>query len=484
MIMNKDENIDINAAVTFLSGIEIFQNLNNSVIKSMAERMSMSEYVAGDYLIHKAKAGRYMLLIRQGKVAVMLKDKQLVLGEGTVLGEISLLSGKPSKADVIAQTDIEAFVLNPDDFQTLMSQHIELASVMTLLMKSRLSNVDNVKTDKNRFSLNDGIQTLGKYRILDQLGEGGTSIVYNAFDTELEREVAIKMLKYEIATSKDFNHRFKREAKIIARLKHPNILHVIETIQDYSTEFIVMEKLDGYDLNYYLKHQGVFSGEQTRDILYQVAMALGHANSDLSGGIIHRDVKLSNIVLDDRGHVKLMDFGISSTNQNAAEHYEGTVLYMSPELLLQKSIDHRVDIYALGITAFAMLTGKTPFSSSSIEIIIANHLKNEPPKIEDLVPDVPAGLAEFIHRSLIKDPEKRISSWLEIEQLLSPSKSSQFKLEASSEMDLAIVIKMKSDYVDKDELLREIRWTLDRHRADYEIEITKKEEQKLDFDLN
>jgi len=484
MIMNKDKNIDINAAVTFLSGIKIFQNLNNSIIKSMAERMSMSEYAAGDYLIHKGKAGRHMLLIRQGKVAVMLKDKQLLLGEGTVLGEISLLSGKPSKADVIAQTDIKAFVLNPDDFQTMMSQHIELASVMTLLMKSRLSNLDNIRTDKNRFSLNDGIQTLGKYRILDQLGEGGTSIVYNAFDTELEREVAIKMLKYEIATSKDFKHRFKREAKIIARLKHPNILHVIETIQDYSTEFIVMEKLDGYDLNYYLKHQGVFSGEQTRDILYQVAMALGHANNDLSGGIVHRDVKLSNIVLDDRGHVKLMDFGISTTNQNAAEHYEGTVLYMSPELLLQKSIDHRVDIYALGITAFAMLTGKTPFSSSGIEIIIANHLKKEPPKIEDLVPDIPAGLAEFIRRSLIKDPEKRISSWLEIEQLLSPSKSSQFKLEASSEMDLAIVIKMKSDGVDKDELLREIRWTLDRHRADYEIETTKKEEQKLDFDLN
>ncbi len=473
--MNKDKNIDINAAVTFLSGIEIFYELNNSVIKNMAERMSMSEYAAGDYLIHKGKTGVHMLLIKQGKVAVMLEDKQILLGKGAVLGEISLLSGKPSQADVIAQTDIEAFVLNPDDFQTMMSQHIELATVMTQLMKSRLSNVDNIKTNKNRFSLNDGIQTLGKYKILDQLGEGGTSIVYNAFDTELEREVAIKMLKYEIATSKDFKQRFKREAKIIARLKHPNILHVIETISDYSTEFIVMEKLDGYDLNYYLKHQGVFSGEQTRDILYQVAMSLGHANSDLSGGIIHRDVKLSNIVLDDSGHVKLMDFGISTTNENAAEHYEGTVLYMSPELLLQNSIDHRVDIYALGITAFAMLTGKTPFSSSSIEIIIANHLKKELAKIEDLIPDIPTGLAEFIHRALIKDPKKRISSWLEIQSLLAPSKSDRFKLEASSEMDMAIVIKMKSDAIDTDELLREIRWTLDRHRAEYEIETTIKD---------
>ncbi|MCW8923834.1 MAG: protein kinase [Gammaproteobacteria bacterium] len=469
--MNKEKNLDLDAAMIFLSGVDLFINLEGEIIESMAERMDTIKYEAGEYLIHEGNPGEHMLLIKQGKVNVMLKDKEITLGKGVVLGEMSLLSGNPSKADVIAQTDTEAFVLERDDFQTLMSAHTELASVMTRLMKSRLS-------------VEDGIHTLGKYKILNQLGEGGMSIVYNALDTELGREVAIKMLKYEIATSEDFKKRFRQEAKIIAHLKHPNILHVIETIEDYSTEFIVMEKLDGYDLNYYLKHQGVFSGEKTRNILYQVATALEHANSDLSGGIIHRDIKLSNIVLDERDHVKLMDFGISTTNENAGEHYEGTVLYMSPELLLQKPIDHRVDIYALGITAFAMLTGKTPFTASSIEGVITNHLEKEPARIEDLVPDIPAGLAEFIHRSLIKDPEKRISSWLEIESLLSPSKSSQFKLEASSEMDLAIIIKMKSDDVDKDELLREIRWTLDRHRADYELETTKREEQKLDFDLN
>lgn len=470
--MNKNKNIDINAAMTFLTGTEIFRNLDHDIINNMIERMSINKYTAGDYLIHKGNPGVHMLLIKQGKVSVMLNDKNISLGEGSVLGEMALLSGKPSKADVIADTDTETFVLERVDFQILMSKHTALAAVMTRLMKSRLSVDDDIhKTDK-LLSLNDGIQALGKYSLLGRLGEGSTSIVYNAFDTELEREVAIKMLKYEIATSEDFKRRFKREAKIIARLKHPNILHVIETIQAYSTEFIVMEKLNGYDLNYHLKNKGVFSGERTRNILYQVALALGHANTDLSGGIIHRDVKLSNIVLDDSDNVKIMDFGIATTNENASDHYEGTVLYMSPELLLQKSIDHRVDIYALGITAFAMLTGKTPFSSSSIQIIIANHLKNEPPIIEEMVPDIPAGLAEFIHRSLVKDPEKRISSWHEIQSLLAPSKNENFKLDASSDMDMAIVIKMKNDGIDKDSLLREIRWTLDRYRADYDIETT------------
>lgn len=466
-----EKNIDLDAAMVFLSGVDIFLNLDADIIENMAHRMTIKEYAPDEYLIHKGNPGHHMLLIKQGSVSVALEDRNITLGKGTVLGEMSLLSGQPSKADVIAQTDSQAFLLEHDDFQELMSEHSDLAAVMTELMKSRISTGNE-------------IQTLGKYKMLEQLGEGGMSIVYNALDTELEREVAIKMLKYEIASSEDFKQRFKQEAKIIAGLKHPNILHVIETIQDYSTEFIVMEKLDGYDLNYYLKHQGVFSGKKTSDIIYQIALALEHANSELSGGIVHRDVKLSNIVLDDRGHAKLTDFGISTTKKNSTEHYEGTVLYMAPELLLADAIDYRVDIYALGITAFAMLTGKTPFTASTIDGIIANQLNNEPPKIEELVPDIPAGLAEFIHRSLIKDPEQRISNWPEIESLLSPETSSNYELDPSSDMDMAVIIKMKDENIDTNELLREIRWMLDRYGADYEVETAKKEKQQLDFDLN
>ncbi|MFC1589568.1 protein kinase [Pseudomonadota bacterium] len=465
------KNIDIDSAMLFLSSVDLFINLDSKIIKNMAERMSTGSYDPGDYLIRRGNPGQHMMLIKQGQVSVMLKGRGVALEKGDVIGEMSLISGRPSKADVIARTPTEVFILESNDFQALMSEYAELATVMNGLMKSR-------------FSAGDEIHILGKYRILNQLGEGGTSIVYNAFDTELEREVAIKMLKYEIATSEDFKRRFRQEAKIIARLKHPNILHVIETIQDYSTEFIVIEKLDGYELNDYLKQQGVFSSKQTCEILYQVALALEHANSDASGGIIHRDVKLSNIVLDDRGHVKLMDFGIATTNENASEHYEGTVLYMAPELLQNKPIDHRVDIYALGITAYAMLTGKTPFTASSVEKIIENHLTKEPAKIEDLIPDIHAGLAEFIHRALVKNPEDRISSWHEIAALLNPNKSSGFELEASSEMDMAIIIKMKTSNIDKDEIIREFRWTLDRHGADYEIETAKKETQILDIDLN
>jgi predicted Ser/Thr protein kinase len=300
--MLKEDTIDIDSALIFLPGVKLFIDLDNKIISSMAERMFLLKFSAGEHLINRDEPVQQMLLIKQGEVKVCLDDVDVSLGKGDVIGEMALLSGKPGKADVVAETDTEALALYREDFQILMAEHAELASVMTGLMRSRMFGPG-------------GINRLGKYKILSQLGEGGMSIVYNALDTDLGREVAIKMLKYEIAAQPGFKERFKQEAITIAQLKHPNILHVIETIEDYSTEFIVMEKLDGYDLKYFIQHQGVFSSEQTCDIISQVALALEHASTKRNGGIIHRDIKLANIVLDDQGLVKLMDFARSAAEK-------------------------------------------------------------------------------------------------------------------------------------------------------------------------
>ena len=115
--MNKENNIDLDDAMIFLSGVDIFRNLGNEIIENMAQRMSISKFQANDYLIHKGDPGQHMLLIKRGKVSVMLGEKEIILGKGAVLGEMSLLSGKPRKADIIAQTDTEAFLLERDDFQ-------------------------------------------------------------------------------------------------------------------------------------------------------------------------------------------------------------------------------------------------------------------------------------------------------------------------------------------------------------------------------
>jgi serine/threonine protein kinase len=329
----------------------------------------------------------------------------------------------------------------------------------------------------------DGINRLGKYKILSQLGEGGMSIVYNALDTVLGREVAIKMLKYEIASKTDFKKRFKQEAITIANLTHPNILHVIETIDDYSTSFIVMEKLDGYDLKYYLQEQGVFSGKQTCEIISQLAQALEYAGNKHNGGIIHRDIKPANIVLDYQGNVKLMDFGIATTSDDANKNFEGTILYTAPEVLQKKAFDYRIDIYALAITAYAMLTGKTPFRAPTMLGIAQKIINDEPADIKALVTDVPDGLAEFIKRALVKDPKQRISSWNEIQKLLAAGKGHKVDLLVNTEMDMAVVVKLKTAGIDTELLVKEMHQVLKMHHASYDLEIVERENTELDFTL-
>lgn len=468
--MRKQANIDIKAALAFLPAVKLFLKLDNRIITDLAKRMSMHHYEAGESLIRQGEPGAYMLIIKQGKVRVNLDERDIELDSGDVIGEIALLSGTPSKADVIAQTETEVLALSRDDFQALMEQYTELATVMTNLMKSRMFG-------------SDGINRLGKYKILSQLGEGGMSIVYNALDTVLGREVAIKMLKYEIASKTDFKKRFKQEAVTIAKLTHPNILHVIETIDDYSTSFIVMEKLDGYDLKYYLQEQGVFSAKQTCDIISQLALALEYAGSKHNGGIIHRDIKPANIVLDYQGNVKLMDFGIATTSSEANKRFEGTILYSAPEVLLKQAFDYRIDIYALAITAYAMLTGKTPFRAPTILGIVEKTIRGEAADIKTLLPDIPDGLAEFIRRGLIKDPKQRISSWSEIQALLASGKGSSTDMLANTDMDMALVIKLKNSAIDTELLIREMHQLLKMHHASYELETIEKESLHLDFTL-
>lgn len=468
--MLKQVNINQEDALIFLPGVKLFIKLENRIISDITKRMSMHRYEAGERLIRRGEPGEYMLIIKQGKVKVSLEDRDIELGKGDVIGEIALLSGTPSKADVIAQTDTEALALYRDDFQALMEQHTELATVMTNLMKSRMFG-------------SGGINRLGKYKILSQLGEGGMSIVYNALDTVLGREVAIKMLKYEIASKTDFKKRFKQEAITIAKLTHPNILHVIETIDDYSTSFIVMEKLDGYDLKYYLQEQGVFSGKQTCEIISQLAQALEYAGNKHNGGIIHRDIKPANIVLDYQGNVKLMDFGIATTSDDANKNFEGTILYTAPEVLQKKSFDYRIDIYALAITAYAMLTGKTPFRAPTMLGIAQKTINDEPADIKALVPDVPDGLAEFIKRALVKDPKKRISSWNEIQKLLAAGKGHKVDLLVNTEMDMAVVVKLKTAGIDTELLVKELHQVLKVHHASYDLEIVERENAELDFTL-
>jgi eukaryotic-like serine/threonine-protein kinase len=452
--MIEEKMLDFDDACLFLSGVKIFLDLDNQVIENLAENMKMFRFADREYLIEKGKPGQYMMLVKEGDIRVLLERDVVDLEKGAVVGEMSLLSGKPSKADVMAMSETIVLALARKDFTTLMTLHPSLAVAMTRLMKERLDN----KGD---------IQRVGKYQILGKLGEGGMSIVYNAFDPNLEREVAIKMLNYEVATATDFKDRFKEEAKTIAKLQHPNILHVFETISEFSTDFIVMEKLDGKDLKQCLAERGVFSASRAQGIISQVAKALAFSHQE---GILHRDVKLANIVLSDDGHAKLMDFGIATKCGDEASHHGGTIQYISPEVIKGKGVDHRVDIYALGITAFAMLTGETPFAAPEMKEIIKGHVYTRPTDIVQLVPDISPQFAEFINRALIKNPQERISDWAEIRTLLGET-NADCGQEAGF-FDLTLTIQMETIGQDTGQIIREIRQILKKNQVNHILDMS------------
>jgi serine/threonine-protein kinase len=264
--------------------------------------------------------------------------------------------------------------------------------------------------------------------------------VFNAWDPELEREVAIKMLKYKLAFNEKFLHQFEQEARTIASLNHPNIVHVFEVINAFSTRFIVMEKLHGQDLSAILKDKGAFGLVETREILFQLSSALQYAHSHGDKGIVHRDIKPSNIVIDSYGNIKLTDFGIAGPPQDKEVNIEGTPSYIAPEIINGDLLDGRADIYALGVMAFHMLTSSLPFSASTLGRLLKMQVAQKPPDIRKARPDIDDGLAGLIESALSKEPDDRISNWNEIREILRPA--NQFKLVLDPD-ELALIIRFR-----------------------------------------
>lgn len=462
--MLKEDNIDTGSVQKLLLEVQAFQSLDNKVISDIASRVRLVDYEAGEHVIWAGGLGQYLLVIGQGTVYVSLDSRDIELGRGDIVGEMALLSHKPSKADVVALTDVNGIAVDQEDFHALIEMHAGLATAMTELMKSRMFG-------------DDGINRLGDYRVMDQIGKGSMSDVYNAVDTVSGRVVAIKMLNYEQTSQADFKARFSKDIDAIIKLKHPNILQVLETVEDYSTEFIVMEKLEANNLKYYLDKDGCFDGKQTSRIISKVALALEYSSNDDNGAVVHGDVNLSNIVLDDAGDVKLMNFGVASSHTDKTVSTDNVPPYMAPEVLRNEAYDFRIDIYALGVAAFKMLSGKSPFAAASAEQIISN----PPPDIKSVVSDVPDGLAEFIDRAMTKDPEQRISSWFEIQTLLASVKGSSLSLLDDTDKDMAVVIKLQTPGVDTKILNQELHQLLSKRHVEYEMEVVTRENTDVDF---
>ena len=256
----------------------------------------------------------------------------------------------------------------------------------------------------------------GRYRILEELGQGSMGIVYKAHDPNLDLDVAVKVLRPECLQGETLVKRFLAEARVLGRLDHPNIVRVYNVDEDQGTVYIAMELLVGEGLNEIAKKRRLPPAE-IAELGAVIAEALGYAHSK---GVVHRDVKPGNILVRPDGKPKITDFGIARI-EDSSEHLMtqagevlGTPAYMSPEQVLSEPVDGRSDIFSLGIILYELCAGERPFGGSSLGAVFQAITQAAPVPIREKNPEVPPGLAEVVERCLRRNPSERFQTGEEL----------------------------------------------------------------------
>jgi tRNA A-37 threonylcarbamoyl transferase component Bud32 len=256
-----------------------------------------------------------------------------------------------------------------------------------------------------------GTQLNGRYRLDAQVGAGGMSTVYRAFDVTLERPVAIKLLHREIASDSDQIERFRREARAVAQLSHPHIVTVIDAGEDDGRPYIVFELVAGETLKERIKRMGRLPIGEAVAYALEIARALGAAHQR---NIVHRDVKPQNVLIDAEGRAKVTDFGIARSLDDEGLTADGRVLgttdYVAPEQAMGHECTAQSDLYSLGVVLYEMLTGEVPFKGENQVAVAMKHVREALPDVRSRRPEVSAALAAVIDRATAKDLRHRYAS--------------------------------------------------------------------------
>ncbi len=394
----------------FLFSLKFFKLLPDNARDIVAARMQPLSFSAGERIIRQGDLGDAVYLIEKGICNIIVEKESgerfqvAERGPGDMVGEMALITDEPRQADVLAKEEVKLWKLARQHFVALVHEHHDLQEFLTELVATRLETAPHTAD-----------RTIGKYRIEHKLGNGAWAIVYQGRHVTLEKKVAVKMLKHQMAMVPEFHDRFLKEATIIGNMLHKNIINVFDVEERFNTLFIIMEYLEGTPLDTVLKKEGPLPAHQVVDIFRQVCAGLTYAHER---GIVHQDIKPDNLYLLPGGRIKILDFGLACPFGSENFEMEGTIEYMSPEQIDSYPVDARTDIYCLGITAFELLTGKQPFPAGDIGKLMEMHLSEEIPDPADFFEGVPPELSACIRKCCRRNHLQRYQSAVEASRAL------------------------------------------------------------------
>ena len=336
---------------------QTFRPLSVDAKGSLAKGIRPRIFAAGATILQAGQRAEGLCLILEGQVEIVARDGDTrttldVDGPGSILGEISTITGEPCTADVIAVTTVDALVLPADTFDAIRSRHPEVEIALSQLVSDRLGQ-------RQRDALCG--KSLGGYRLDRCISSGAMGVVYRAANESDGTFHALKMLRHRFIYHPRVVSRFEQEAELLRNLHHPNIVSMRDHFVAYKTRFIVLDLYNGLDLRRLLRDQGPVNEETARGVLGQIADGLRHAHEC---GVLHLDLKPANILINHQGHIAITDFGLSKLIESDGCDVEavGTPLYMPPEQFTMTDVGTHSDWYALGCIAYELITGKPLFS--------------------------------------------------------------------------------------------------------------------------
>ena len=400
--------------LSFLRSPETSRILSPEEASQLVEGSHQEHFEQGVTIMRHGEEGDTMYVLLSGEVEIRIAgdDGRIRftrhLTQGDMFGEMAVLTDEPRSADVVATQACTCLRVDRASLEEKLRLHPPLAAVLTDLLGQRMLESNTLRK-------------VGKYHLLGVLGRGSMATVFEGYHRGMNRPVAVKMLSHSLVHRTEIRRRFRDEARILAGLRHENIVQVYDLEEAYRTWFIVMEHLQGADLERRLQGRMRLDPTEARWILYQVASALAYAHD---AGVVHRDVKPANLFRLPDGTIRVVDFGIASAAVDHASVKEGTILcspaYVAPEVVTGDAVDGRADLYSLGATAYRLLTGSSAFPYDETTRILDAHVSEPFPDPAQRLPDLPEDLVELIRRTTAKDPAARFQTAREIVELLAP----------------------------------------------------------------